>query len=382
LDSGLITTGPITDEFEQKFARRHGCRYGLLVNSGTSALHIALAALKEKYGWDSDSEVIVPALTFIASSNVIVQNGLVPVFADCDLYNYNIDPVDIAAAITPKTKAILVVHLFGLPAPMEEIMEIAKEHGLKVIEDSCETVGASYQGKPVGSFGDVACFSLYAAHHISAGVGGVCTTSDLSLMELIRSYANHGRDPEFLGFKNSTLLDPGRYLDGTKLKRTIQQRFKFDRFGFSYRATQFEAALALGQLERIDEIIEKRQRNADMLSGFLKDEAEIQLPSISPVSTHSFMMYPIVLKDDKLNRDELCHYIEMGAVETRPFFNILNQKPYIERFGDLSNKYPVATWLSRSGFYVGCHQQLTHHDMYYIGETIKAGLKALRRLAA
>lgn len=382
LDSGLITTGPVTDEFERKFAERHDQKSGLLLNSGTSALHVAIAALKEKYGWEDGSEVIVPALTFIASANVIIQNGLKPVFVDSDAMTYNLDPIEVEAAITSNTRAILAVHLFGLPANMTAIMQIARKRRLAVIEDSCEAMGVTHAGKPVGSFGHVACFSLYAAHLITAGVGGVAISSDDELMALMRSYANHGRDPEFLGFRNSQILDPGRYLQPGNLEKTIGQRFKFDRLGFSYRATQMEAALALAQLERLDDILAARKRNAEALSERLRQELDLRLPYTPEGNQHAFMMYPIVIdKYSPLDRTQLCHYLETAAIETRPFFNILNQRPYIEMFGPLEANFPIAEWLSSDGFYIGCHQQIDHHDTFYMGEAIKAGIKSLRRMA-
>ncbi len=248
LDSGLITSGPILDKFESTFAARHGRSHGIMVNSGTDALRIALAALVEAEGWAFEDEVIVPALTFIASSNVIIQNGLRPVFVDVDHATFNIDPTKIEKAITKDTKAIMVVHLFGLPCDMQPIMAIAKKHGLKVIEDSCEAMGVNYKGRPVGSLSDIACFSTYAAHIISTGVGGLAITDNENYAELMRSYANHGRDPYFLGYKDSAVLNPERHRNKKEQLQIIDRRFKFDRIGYSARATQMEAALGLGTI--------------------------------------------------------------------------------------------------------------------------------------
>src|SRR6266404_3962543 len=155
LDSNRLTYGPETKLFEREFAGRHSCRLGLYMNSGTSALQVALAACKEHYGWRDGDEVILPAVTFVATCNVIIQNGLTPVFVDIDPATFNIDPEKIEAAITPRTRAIMPVHLLGLPADMLSVMRIAREHKLAVVEDSAECMFATCNGKPVGSFGDV-----------------------------------------------------------------------------------------------------------------------------------------------------------------------------------------------------------------------------------
>ncbi|HET9130601.1 MAG TPA: DegT/DnrJ/EryC1/StrS family aminotransferase, partial [Terriglobia bacterium] len=255
LDSGLITSGPILDQFESKFAFEHARDFGLMVNSGTDALRVALAALKEANEWTWTDEVIVPALTFIATSNIVLQNEMTPVFVDVDQNTFTIDPAKIRRAITKHTKAIIPVHLFGLPCSMDEIMDIAREHGLKVIEDSCESMKVEYRGRPVGSFGDVACFSTYAAHIISTGVGGLALTNDPELAALMRSYANHGRNPQFLGFKDSYQLNPENFESTSRHSDLITKRFSFDRIGYSSRATQMEAALGLGRLERLSDIV-------------------------------------------------------------------------------------------------------------------------------
>ncbi|MEO7220612.1 MAG: DegT/DnrJ/EryC1/StrS family aminotransferase, partial [Gemmatimonadaceae bacterium] len=192
LDSNRITSGPMMSRFEAQIAELHGCRFGLMSNSGTSALQIALAALKETCGWADGDEVIVPALTFVATANIVLYNNMVPVFADVDAAYYTLDPAALERRITPRTRAIIPVHIGGMPCDMDPILAIAAKHGLRIIEDSAETMFAKYHGRPVGSFGDVGCFSTYAAHIITTGVGGVCTTSDPALLVLMKSIMNHG----------------------------------------------------------------------------------------------------------------------------------------------------------------------------------------------
>jgi perosamine synthetase len=175
LETGRLSYGPFLKRFEKEFAEAHGARFAIMVNSGTSALEMAVACLKDVYCWKDGDEVLCPAVTFVASSNVILANNLMPVYVDVDPRTYNIDPDQIEKKITKRTKAIMVVHLFGQPAAMDKIMRIAKKHRLRVIEDSCETMFAKYKGKSVGSFGDIACFSTYVAHILVTGVGGPCS---------------------------------------------------------------------------------------------------------------------------------------------------------------------------------------------------------------
>ena len=381
LDSGLITCGPVLGRFEYEFAKRHSQKYGLMVNSGTDALRIALAALREEDEWQPGDEVIVPALTFIATSNVVLQNGLTPVFVDVDPSTFNIDPECIEVAITRKTRAIIVVHLFGLPCDMGPILKIARAHGLRVIEDSCEAMGVNYRKRPVGSFGDIACFSTYAAHVITTGVGGLAITSDGNLIDLMRSFANHGRDPSFLGFRDSRLLNPAHYRTRSMQADVIDARFRFERVGYSSRATQLEAALGMAQLERLDEIIFERQNNQLFLSLHLAGVPGIRLQRTPTDCQHAAMMFPIVVTNRDPGRREMTIFMEEKGIETRPFFNILGQKPYLERFGSIENNYPNAKMLSANGFYVGCHQRLSPADLWQIVDTVKE-FAAMERVAA
>lgn len=381
LDSGLITAGPILDRFENEFAAAHGCKHGLFLNSGTDALRCALAALKEANDWADGDEVIVPALTFIATSNIVLQNGMKPVFADVDPGTFNINPAEIAFRITPATRAIIVVHLFGLPCDMKPIQAIAKKYGLKIIEDSCETMGVKYRGRTVGSFGDIACFSTYAAHVITTGVGGLAITNDAALSQLMRSYANHGRDPQFLGFRDSKRLNPGKYVKQCQRTDLIANRFKFDRIGYSARGTQLEAALGLAQLERLREIVGERNNNFFFLHLQLDDVPGIQLQAVPEESEHAAMMFPVVLTDPGFSRTDVMKAIEDSGVETRPFFNILGQRPYMAE-GNREDLCPEAKFLSHRGFYVACHHMLVSADLWQIVDAIKDAVGAKRKVAA
>jgi dTDP-4-amino-4,6-dideoxygalactose transaminase len=218
LTSGRLSYGPMTRRFEREFAAFHDAKHAVFVNSGTSALCIALACLREVHGWQDGDEVLVPALTFVATANVVLEHRMTPVFVDCDPRTYNIDPGKIEARITPRTRAIMVVHLFGQVADMDPILAIAAKHGLRVIEDSCETMGVRYKGRKAGSFGDISCFSTYVAHLIVTGVGGLAVTRDEKLAEILRSLANHGRDSIYLS------IDDDKDIDGARFSRKWRRR--------------------------------------------------------------------------------------------------------------------------------------------------------------
>ena len=360
--SNRLSYGPFSRKFETAIAKLHDCQYAAFVNSGTSALQLAVAALKEKYHWQDGDEIIVPALTFVASSNVILQNNLRPVFADVDSQYYNLDPAKIEAAITTKTRAIMVVHLFGQPAEMDKIMAMARKHNLRVIEDSCETMLARYDGKSVGSFGDISCFSTYACHIICTGVGGFAVTNNQELAVMLRSLANHGRDAIYLS------MDDDKTDDRKKLSMIMERRFNFVRMGYSYRATEMEAALGLAQVEELAANVQRRRENAAFFLQQLKPwERFLQLPKIMPKAEHSFMMFPLVVRDSLIKRDELTLFLEENNIETRPMLPLTNQPYNLALFGaGLEDQFPVAKYINENGFYLGCYPEMTAEEKEYI----------------
>jgi perosamine synthetase len=363
LDSARLTAGPMMDRFEREIARLHDSRFALMCNSGTSALEIALAALKEKHGWNDGDEVLVPAVTFVATSNVVMYNGLKPVFVDVEPDYYMIDPTLIEARITERTRAIIPVHLAGQPCDMSPIMDIAKRCGLHVIEDSCETMFARYKGRPVGSFGDVACFSTYIAHVITTGVGGLCTTSDPELITMLKSLMNHGRDSIYIR------IDDDRNPDH-HIFDIVDRRFSFVRLGHSFRSTELEAALGVAQLETREAYTARRRAVASGLTTLLSGlDRYLQLPAIRPETEHVFMFYPLVIRDPSIARADLIRHLEERGVETRYLLPLINQPVYRKRFGNLDDDYPVAAHLNRTAFYVGCHVDVTDEDVAYIGRT-------------
>lgn len=346
LDGNRLSYGSYAQKFEKDFAKAHGRRFAVFMNSGTSALQVGLMALKEKYGWQDGDEVLVPAVTFVASYNVIVQAGLVPVLVDVRMSDYGMDPQKMR--ISKYTVAVMPVHLFGRPSS-PHIRKMAEERGLKVIADSCETMFMEGCAE-----GDVSCFSTYTCHILNTGVGGFATTNDPELAMLIRSYANHGRNGLY------TSID-----DDLGSRETMSARFQFDRMGFSYRATELEAAIGCAEMEDREVNLAARRKHAAVLIMELAD-----LPLVLPqVAGSAHMMFSLLCKDEK-TRDGLTLHLEEHGIETRPMLPLTNQ-PYIKAIhgNDVEDRYPVAKRINRTGFYVGCHPYLTDEDVDYMVET-------------
>lgn len=327
MDSGWLSRRTYIPRFEQEIARVHGQKYGMMTNSGTDALRIGLASLKEKYRWKDGAEVIVPAVTFVATVNVVLQNTLKPVFVDVDSTTYNIDTEKIEAKITSKTKAIIPVHLFGVPAEMDHILPITKKYNLKVLEDSCETMFVHTIK------GDMAAFSTYMAHMIQTGVGGVLTTNDSDLDRLARSYMNHGRTDN-------------------------PNRFEFERVGYSSRVTEMEAALGCAQLERRGQILQRRQEIAKRIWDGLSMDGSF------PFS--SWMLFPMMVPG---RRDEFMAYMLNKGIETRQMMPLLNQPVYKELASE--DDYPIAKNINANGVCLPCHQMLTDEDVDYMVNCVK-----------
>jgi len=358
-----LSYGEYTRRFEREFAQLHNRRYAIFCNSGTSALQVALHGMKELNGWDDGDEVLVPAITFVATSNVVLQNRMKPVFVDVEADHFGIDPGQLARHLSPRTRAIVPVHMFGQPCDMEPILSFARQHELRVLEDSCETMFVRHKGEPVGSWGDAACFSSYVAHLIVTGIGGFATANDEALATIMKSLMNHGRDNIYLSIDDDDDLG-----DDAELRRIVERRFSFVHVGYSYRATEMEAALGVGELARHREIIERRQANAAYLSGGLADLGEfLQLPTQRKDTEHAFMMYPVVSRG-AVNRDSLLLHLERAGIETRYLMPLINQPIYQRLFGDLERLYPVAKRLNHSGFFIGCHQRLSREDLDYVIE--------------
>lgn len=370
LNKNRLSYGNYTKRFEKILADSHSRKFAMVVNSGTSGLQVALHALKEMNGWKDGDEVLVPSITFIATSNIVLQNNLKPVFVDVEEDLYCIDPAKIEEKITAKTRAIIPVHLFGQSANMIEIMKIAKKHKLKVLEDACETMFVNYENRPVGSMGDVSVFSTYIAHIVVTGVGGVVMTDNLELATMIKSLMFHGRDNIYLS------MDDDDTKNKSKLRDLIERRFQFIHVGYSYRITEMESALGLAEIENKDSLIKNRITVGEKMTKSLSRFSDFfQLPTVRTNSEHIYMLYPIVIKDDRIDRDEFLLYLEENEIETRLFFPLLTQPIYKKLFGDIEKKYPVAKKLVARGFIIGCHPFMKDSDIKYLTSIFETFLK-------
>ena len=286
IEKGL--TGKLTKEFELKFAEKFNVEYAIAVNSGTSALHASMLAL----GIGPGDEVIVPPLTFIATAYAPLYVGAVPIFADIDPQTFNIDPDEIEAKITPRTKAIIPVSLYGLSPEMDRIMEIARNYGLKVIEDNAQCIMGKYNDRIVGTIGDISIFSLQRSKHLTTGDGGIIVTNNELLAEKCRKYAD-------LGYRTLT----AKPISNEELKENIQQPDfrRHELIGYNFRMPEVCAAMGLGQLEKLDELIEKRIKIAELYAQEVKD-CEWLVPQKVPEGiSHMYWAFVLKLDTDKKN---------------------------------------------------------------------------------
>lgn len=351
LDKNWISEGENAREFEQKFAGKFGYKHAIATSSGTDADIVSCASLYE-FGAARGDEIIVPALTFVASANSILAAGFIPKFVDIEVETLNIDPGKIEETITDKTKAIMVVHLMGKPCEMDSILEIAKDHNLKIIEDSCEAHGATYKGKVVGSIGDMGTFSFYAAHVVVSGEGGMVVTNNDEMANVVRSVKSHGRPFGSI-------------------------YFDFQRIGFNSRMNELTAAIGLEGIECFDQTFNKRKNNLYKLLELTKELSEdfyfIKEEEFETVSPHAF---PLVLKDKTHECSKLYRYLEDGGIQCKTLFGSLPTQHQVFKFLDYQyGQFPVAEYVGENGLHFGIHQYLNDDDLLYISDTLKAYFK-------
>lgn len=367
LEAKRISCGRLVREFEDRFAGLLGVREAVAVSSGTDADILALAVLHD-FGARRGDEVIVPALSFVATGNAVVHAGFTPVFVDIERETLNIDPDKIEAAITSRTRAIMPVHLMGKPAEMDTINAIAKKHGLLVVEDAAEAHGALYKGRPAGSLADLAAFSTYVAHIITTGEGGVITTSREDYGDILRSLRSHGRN---CTCKRCVMnVDTETYC----AKRFRGEggedvRFSFDRIGYSCKMNELEAAIGIGAMEVYEDILTKRRDNLmyvlsrfDRFSPWLSTIKEESHERIGP---HAI---PIIINEGApFTRAELTHYLETNGIETRTLFvSMPTQCPGFEYLGYALGQFPNAEYMGYNGLHIGVHQDVGIEDMEYV----------------
>jgi len=374
LDTERISSGSLVRRFEDKFAEITGVREAVALSSGTDADILALAVLHD-FGATRGDEVIVPALSFVSTGGAVIHAGFRPVFVDIERETLNIDPQRIEEAITPKTRAVLPVHLMGKPADMDAINAIARRHNLVVVEDAAEAHGARYRGKQAGSLADIGAFSTYVAHIITTGEGGVVTTDREDYAAVLRSLRSHGRacDCKQCTLNIASAYCPKRFSgDGGE-----DIRFQFERIGYSCKMNELEAAIGLGAMECYQDILTKRHENLmhvlmrfDRFAPFLRTIREEPHETIGP---HAIPM--IVGEEAPFSREEFAAYLERNGIETRTLFSsIPTQCKGFSFLGYRPGDFPQAEYIGRKAIHIGCHQALGLSDMDYVLDVIAAFL--------
>jgi len=340
LRSGRLAQGPMVREFEERFAEYIGVDYAIAVSNGTCALDLMLKA----YGIKSGDEVITTPFTFIATANAILYQGAKPVFVDIDLETYNIDPDRVLEAITSKTKAILVVHLYGHPAEMKALREIAEDHKLLLLEDAAQAHGAEYMGVKVGALGNAAAFSFYPTKNITTGEGGMITTNDRSVAEKLRILRDQGQQGKY----NHVVL------------------------GYNYRMTEIQAAIGIAQLGKIEKFLKAREANAEFLTRNLKKIPYITTPSKKPYVRHAWHQYVIRVKENSpLKRDYIAETLKNMGIQTAIHYpKPVHHQPLYRSLGYPQNICPNAIKASKTVLSIPVHPALTVEDLNYIVNSI------------
>ena len=345
IDTGWISSeGPFVRKFEEEFSKNVGRKYGITVTNGTAALEIAVRAM----GISEGDEVIMPTFTIISCAEAVTRVGGIPVLVDSDPDTWNMCVDQIEGKITPKTKAIMVVHIYGLPVDMDPVLDIAKRYNLKLIEDAAEMHGQTYNGKPCGSFGNISIFSFYPNKHITTGEGGMIVTDDEELAEKCRSLRN-------LCFQREV-------------------RYVHEELSGNYRFTNLQAAVGLAQLERLGEFVEKKRNIGRRYTELLKDVKGIKLPKeYEGDNQNIYWVYGIVLGDEiKCDNREFVKKLGEKGIGSRTFFWCMHEQPvYVNRGLFIDEKYPVAERLARRGLYIPSGLALTDEQINRGADVVK-----------
>ena len=347
LDTAWISgSGKYVDAFEERFADFCQVPHAIAVFNGTVALHVALLAM----GIQPGDEVVVPALTYVACANAVRYCGATPVFADVDSATWTLDPSSVESRVTPRTKAIMAVHLYGHPADMDALSGVAARHGLSLLEDAAEAHGARYKGRLVGGLGAIATFSFYGNKIITTGEGGMVTTKDADAAHQIRILKGQGMDPN--------------------------RRYWFPIIGYNYRMTNIQAAIGLAQLERIDWFIERRLEVARTYARYL-EESQVELPPQAIWAQSVFWLYSVCLPA-QVDRSLVAEELARKGIETRPFFHPLHLlPPYAGRAS--SDPIPVAEALGARGLNLPSSASLTEDDIRYVSEALHDSIELASR---
>jgi len=337
LESGMLVQGEKVEKFENEFAKYIGCKYGIAISSGTTALQVGLKAL----GISKGDEVITTPFSFIATANSILYVGGKPVFADINPETFNIDPEKIEEKITNKTKAVLIVHLFGNPCEMDEIMKICKEHDLFLIEDACQAHGAEYKGKKVGSFGDLSCFSFYATKNMTTGEGGTILTNNEEIAEKAKLLRNHGQE------------------------KTYEHKI----LGFNYRMSDIQAAIGLVQLKKLEEMNKKRMENAKIFNENLSKISWLKIPFIEKNKKHVFHQYTIKVLNGK--RDYVLNKLNERGVGAKVYYPKPIHLQLVYKKLGYNENLPVSEEIAKQVLSLPVHPLLTKNDLNKIINEIK-----------
>jgi len=345
IETGWISSeGPFVKRFEDEFAARVGRKFGIAVCNGTAALEAAVVALDLGPG----DEVILPTFTIISCAAAIVRAGATLVVVDCDPLTWNMTAELVEQKITSKTKAIMVVHIYGLPVDMDPILALADKHGLKIIEDAAEMHGQTYKGRPCGSFGDLSTFSFYPNKHITTGEGGMIVTDNPVLAERCRSLRNLCFQPT--------------------------KRFVHEELGFNFRMTNMQAALGIAQLERLDEFAQRKRAMGKRYTELLSEIECLQLPVAKiDYAENIYWVYGVVLKDGvDCDAEEIMTRLRDKGIGTRPFFWPMHEQPVLKKMGLFKDENcPVAERVARRGFYLPSGMALTTEQIEEVAQTLK-----------
>jgi len=347
LRSGRLSLGPTIDRFEEAFAEAVNAPYAAAVSSGTAGLHLLCVAA----GAGPGDEVITSPYSFVASANCAVYEGATPVFADIDPRTLNLDPAAVEAAVTGRTKAVVAVDIYGYPCELDELRAICDRHGLVLIQDACEALGARYRKAPVGSHGPSAVFAFYPNKQITTGEGGMVTTHSENEWRLVRSLRNQGR------------ADSGGWLDHARL-------------GFNYRLDDVRAAIGLGQLDKLDEILAGRAAVAARYGELLREIEGLELP-IADDDGHerSWFVYVVALPPDS-DREAIIDALESRGIQTARYLPCIHLQSYMqERYGFGAGLCPVAEDLSSRTLALPFHARLDEDDQAFVAETLAAALR-------
>lgn len=376
---GWLTTGRFNAEFERRLAEYLGVNYLITVNSGSSANLVAFSTLTSpKLGARAikkGDEVIGVAAGFPTTVNPIIQFGAIPVFVDVDIATHNIDAEKIEAAITPKTKAIMLAHSLGNPFNLDVVVALCKKYNLWLIEDCCDALGSKYNGQLVGTFGDIATLSFYPAHHITMGEGGAVFTNNPELKQIAESFRDWGRDCYCPPGKDNTCNKRFCWKLGN-LPEGYDHKYTYSHLGYNLKITDMQAACALAQLDRLDEFIETRKSNFSYLKNKLQSCSEFMiLPEATPNSDPSWFGFPVVLKESAgVGRVELLNYLDQNKISTRLLFagNLIRQPYMLNQTYRISGELINTDIVMNQTFWLGVFPGLTYEHLDYVVEKIEA----------